>query len=135
MAPQPETVAVLGIGSMGHGMATTALRAGIPTIVWNRGAEPTRETVDAGRFESLAGRVNAELPLRRRSTSPRRRCADEDVAAQMPCGSDVQRYLAGIREFEAAGFTHLALVQVGADKQEEFIPWAASELLPALRSS
>jgi 3-hydroxyisobutyrate dehydrogenase-like beta-hydroxyacid dehydrogenase len=29
-----EPVAVLGIGAMGHGMATSALRAGIPTIVW-----------------------------------------------------------------------------------------------------
>ena len=28
-----------------------------------------------------------------------------------------------------------ALVQVGADTQEEFISWAASELLPALPSS
>jgi 3-hydroxyisobutyrate dehydrogenase len=31
-----EPVAVLGIGAMGHGMATSALRAGIRTIVWNR---------------------------------------------------------------------------------------------------
>ena len=29
-----------------------------------------------------------------------------------------------------AGFTHLALVQVGNDQQAEFISWAASELLP-----
>ena len=38
-------------------------------------------------------------------------------------------------EFEAAGFTHVALVQVGGDTQEEFITWAAKELLPALRAS
>ena len=31
-----EPVAVLGIGAMGHGMAVSTLRAGIPTIVWNR---------------------------------------------------------------------------------------------------
>jgi 3-hydroxyisobutyrate dehydrogenase len=31
-----EPVAVLGIGAMGHAMATSMLRAGIPTIVWNR---------------------------------------------------------------------------------------------------
>ena len=48
MAPQPETVAVLGIGSMGHGMATSALRAGIPTIVWNREAGRTRDLADLG---------------------------------------------------------------------------------------
>jgi|SRR5215218_1119678 len=48
MAPQPETVAVLGLGSMGHGMASSALRAGIPTIVWNRRADPTRDLADLG---------------------------------------------------------------------------------------
>jgi hypothetical protein len=52
----------------------------------------------------------------------------------MPCGPDLERRLAGIREFEAAGFTHLALVQVGGDTQEQFISWAATELLPALRA-
>jgi hypothetical protein len=51
----------------------------------------------------------------------------------MPCGPDVRRHVAGIREFEAAGFTHIALVQVGGDTQEQFISWAATELLPALR--
>ena len=48
----------------------------------------------------------------------------------MPCGPDVGRHVAGIREFEAAGFTHVALVQVGGDTQEQFIRWAATELLP-----
>ena len=60
---------------------------------------------------------------------------EEDVATQMPCGPDLERHLAGIRQFEAAGFTHVALVQVGGDTQEQFIRWAATELLPALRAS
>jgi 3-hydroxyisobutyrate dehydrogenase len=41
-------VAVLGIGAMGHGMATSALRAGVPTIVWNREPEATRDLADLG---------------------------------------------------------------------------------------
>jgi 3-hydroxyisobutyrate dehydrogenase len=48
MAAQPDTVAVLGIGSMGHGMATSALRAGIPTIVWNREPGRARDLADLG---------------------------------------------------------------------------------------
>ena len=43
-----EPVAVLGIGAMGHGMATSALRAGIPTIVWNRTPAPTRDLAEQG---------------------------------------------------------------------------------------
>ena len=40
--------AFLGIGSMGHGMATSALRAGVPTIVWNREPEATRDLAELG---------------------------------------------------------------------------------------
>ena len=48
MAGTREPVAVLGIGSMGHGMAASALRAGIPTIVWNRRMEATRDLAELG---------------------------------------------------------------------------------------
>jgi 3-hydroxyisobutyrate dehydrogenase len=48
MAPTQNSVAVLGIGAMGHGMATSALRAGIPTIVWNRTPEATRDLAELG---------------------------------------------------------------------------------------
>jgi 3-hydroxyisobutyrate dehydrogenase len=48
MAQTQEPVAVLGIGAMGHGMATSALRAGIPTIVWSRRPEATRDLAQLG---------------------------------------------------------------------------------------
>jgi 3-hydroxyisobutyrate dehydrogenase len=48
MAPEHEPVAFLGIGAMGHGMATSTLRAGIPTIVWNRTPAATRDLEAAG---------------------------------------------------------------------------------------
>jgi 3-hydroxyisobutyrate dehydrogenase len=48
MARAKEPVAFLGIGTMGHAMATSALRASIPTIVWNRNPAATRDLVDLG---------------------------------------------------------------------------------------
>jgi len=48
MARTHEPVAVLGIGAMGRGMAASALRAGIPTIVWNRTMEATRDLAELG---------------------------------------------------------------------------------------
>jgi len=48
MVSTQEPVAVLGIGAMGHGMATSALRAGIPTIVWNREPGATRDLAGLG---------------------------------------------------------------------------------------
>jgi 3-hydroxyisobutyrate dehydrogenase len=43
-----EPVAVLGIGAMGHGIAISALRAYIPTIVWNRNRRATRDLAERG---------------------------------------------------------------------------------------
>ncbi|MEY2522925.1 MAG: 3-hydroxyisobutyrate dehydrogenase [Ilumatobacteraceae bacterium] len=48
MAHRHQAVAVLGIGAMGHGIATSALRAGIPTVVWNRTPEATRDLAEIG---------------------------------------------------------------------------------------
>jgi 3-hydroxyisobutyrate dehydrogenase len=48
MARIQDPVAVLGIGAMGHGMATSALRAGIPTIVWNRTPQATQDLAELG---------------------------------------------------------------------------------------
>lgn len=48
MAGMQEPVAVLGIGTMGHGMAASAVRAGIPTIVWNRDLEAARDLAEVG---------------------------------------------------------------------------------------
>ncbi len=48
MAATQEPVAVLGIGAMGRGMAISALRAGIPTTVWNRRPEAARDLAQFG---------------------------------------------------------------------------------------
>ena len=59
----------------------------------------------------------------------------EDVAEQIPCGPDVKRHVDAVQQFVDAGFTHVALVQIGADHQQEFIAWANQDLLPALRDA
>lgn len=48
MAQRRETVAILGMGAMGRGMAMSALRSGLRTIVWNRRPEATRALVELG---------------------------------------------------------------------------------------
>ncbi|MFD0471599.1 hypothetical protein ACFQ0B_27285 [Nonomuraea thailandensis] len=58
----------------------------------------------------------------------------EDVAQSVPCGSDVDAVVQGVKEFADAGYTHVALVQIGHDQQQPFFDWAEKELLPALRN-
>lgn len=57
----------------------------------------------------------------------------EDVAENIPCGPDVDAHVAAVEKFVKAGFTDVAVVQVGGDTQPEFLEWAETELLPALR--
>jgi G6PDH family F420-dependent oxidoreductase len=94
-----------------------------------------KRAVDQFRWFTGGWRVNAELPVPASFDAASRAVREQDVAAQMPCGPDVGRHVAGIRQFQAAGFTHVALVQVGADTQERFITWAATGLLPTLRTA
>jgi 3-hydroxyisobutyrate dehydrogenase len=48
MAETGEPITFLGIGTMGHGMAESALRAGLPTTVWDRHPERTRDLAEHG---------------------------------------------------------------------------------------
>jgi 3-hydroxyisobutyrate dehydrogenase len=41
-------LAVLGLGTMGRGMANSAIRSGIPTVVWDRNLAVARTLEDAG---------------------------------------------------------------------------------------
>ena len=40
-----------------------------------------------------------------------------------------------LRSFDDAGFTDVALVQIGGDQQRSFLETAEKELLPALREA
>jgi G6PDH family F420-dependent oxidoreductase len=77
--------------------------------------------------------VMSELPEPRSFDAASAQVTEEDIADLVPCGPDVARHVAVARQWVDAGFTHIALVQVGADHQDQFMTWAAQELLPALR--
>jgi G6PDH family F420-dependent oxidoreductase len=88
---------------------------------------------DQFRWFSGGWKINAELPGTAAFAAASQAVRHEDVAAQIPCGPDVERHLDGIRQFADAGFTHLALVQIGGGQQQSFIHWAERELLPLAR--
>jgi G6PDH family F420-dependent oxidoreductase len=87
-------------------------------------------------FRWFAGgwKVNSELPGPAGFAAASRFVTEDDVAEAIPCGPDVDAHVAAVREFADAGFTHVAVVQIGGDHQDEFLPWAQAELLPALRA-
>jgi G6PDH family F420-dependent oxidoreductase len=88
---------------------------------------------DQFRWFSAGWKVNADLPNPDAFEAASASVTLDEVAEGIPCGSDVSTYLEAIRPYIEAGYTEIALIQVGADHQEPFIAWAEHELLPALR--
>jgi G6PDH family F420-dependent oxidoreductase len=86
------------------------------------------------RWFGLGWKVNADLPNPDGFEGATQFVTREQVAEQLACGPDVGEHVAKIKPFIDAGFTQIALVQIGADAQEPFVAWAERELLPALRS-
>ncbi len=86
------------------------------------------------RWFGLGWKVNADLPNPDGFEGATQFVTREQVAEQLACGPDVDEHVEKIKPFIEAGFTEIALVQIGADAQEPFIAWAERELLPALRS-
>jgi hypothetical protein len=80
-------------------------------------------------------KVNAELPGTAAFAAASQFVTPENVAEAIPCGPDLDAHVAAVNTFLDAGFTHVAVVQIGGDHQESFLPWAENELLPALRAT
>jgi G6PDH family F420-dependent oxidoreductase len=87
------------------------------------------------RWFGLGWKVNAELPGTSAFDAASQFVREEDVAEGIPCGDDVDAVLQAAKAYADAGFTHLALVQVGGDAQEPFLEWTRSTLLPAWREA
>ncbi|MYW05194.1 LLM class F420-dependent oxidoreductase [Streptomyces sp. SID3343] len=78
-------------------------------------------------------KVNSELPGTAGFAGATQFVRPEDVAESIPCGDDVDAFVEAVRPYVDAGFTEVALVQVGGDSQHAFLDWAEAKLLPALR--
>lgn len=101
--------------------------------------DPDRDTAvrrahEQFRWFGLGWRVNTDLPTPAAFDAATTLVQPDQVASQVPCGPDVDEHLRAIRPFLDAGFSEVALVQIGADSQQAFLDWAQRELLPALRS-
>ena len=79
--------------------------------------------------------VNADLPTPAGFAGASQFVRPEDVAEQIPCGPDLDAVVEAVKPFWEAGFTDIALVQVGDEGQSEFLEQAAGPLLEKLRAA
>lgn len=96
-------------------------------------AEARKRALEQFRWFTGGWKVMAELPGPAHFAAASGAVREEDVAGQIPCGPDVAAHLEAVQRFIDAGFTHVAVVQIGGGHQDPFFAWAERELLPALR--
>ncbi len=102
--------------------------------------DPDRETAVKRaheQFRWFAGgwSVNADLPTPAGFHGASQFIRPEDVAESIPCGPDLDAIVESVRPYWEAGFTDIALVQVGGEAQQAFLDEAAGPLLEKLRSA
>jgi G6PDH family F420-dependent oxidoreductase len=79
--------------------------------------------------------VNADLPTPAGFKAATQFIRPEDVAQSIPCGPDLGAIVDAARAYWEAGFTDVALVQVGGQAQDLFLKEATEPLLAELRAA
>jgi G6PDH family F420-dependent oxidoreductase len=86
------------------------------------------------RWFGLGWKVNADLPNPESFDGATAFITPDQAVEGISCGPDLEEHVEAIRPFIDAGFTEVALVQIGGEQQEPFLRWAQDELLPTLRA-
>ena len=79
--------------------------------------------------------VNADLPTPAGFAAASQFVRPDDVAGSIPCGPDLDAIVEAVSAYWKAGFTDIALVQVGDRLQQRFLDEAAEPLLEKLRAA
>jgi G6PDH family F420-dependent oxidoreductase len=110
-------------------------RIGQVPICWGPDAdECARVAHDQFRWFGNGWKVNAELPGTAAFGGATQFVRPEDVSASIPCGPDLGGIVGAVRGYVDAGFTDVALVQIGDHHQSDFLDLASKELLATLHA-
>lgn len=105
-------------------------------ISWDPDAGVARQRAHE-QFRWFAGgwHVNADLPTTEAFAAASQFVRPEDVAETIPCGPDLDAVVEAVSAYWEAGFTDIALVQVGDAAQQRFLDDVAGALLDRLRAA
>ncbi len=105
-------------------------------ISWDPDADTARTRAHE-QFRWFAGgwAVNSDLPTPHGFHGASQFVRPEDVEETIPCGPDLDAIVDAVKPYWEAGFTDIALVQVGGDAQQRFFDEAAEPLLEKLRAA
>ncbi|BBY24106.1 LLM class F420-dependent oxidoreductase [Mycobacterium stomatepiae] len=105
-------------------------------VCWDPGRDAAVERAhDQFRWFGGGWAVNADLPTPAGFAGATQFVRPEDVADAIPCGPDLDAIVESVRSYWEAGFTDIALIQIGGQTQDLFLKEAAEPLLAALRAA
>jgi G6PDH family F420-dependent oxidoreductase len=118
------------------GLAGGGRTVGQIPICWDPDRDAAVERAhDQFRWFAGGWKVNADLPTPAGFAGATQFVRPEDVAGSIPCGPDIDAIVEAVRPYWEAGFTDIALVQIGEHHQQPFLKEAAEPLLAALRAA
>lgn len=134
--PDADRVKAWQQARQGTGLPSGGRVVGQIPVCWDPSRDAAIERAHE-QFRWFAGgwSVNADLPTTAGFAGATQFVRPEDVAESIPCGPYLDAIVEAVREYWEAGFTDIALVQIGGDHQDAFFKEAAEPLLAALRSA
>ncbi len=125
--------------TIGHRTAATGPTAraiGQIPISWGPDRdEAVRVAHEQFRWFAGGWSVNSDLPTPAGFAGASQFVRPDDVASSIPCGPDLEAIVEAVSAYWKAGFTDVALVQVGGSTQQAFFDQAAEPLLELLREA
>jgi G6PDH family F420-dependent oxidoreductase len=135
IAVQPEESLVSGWDEIRQEQSLPRSRKiGQVPICWGKDkATAVRRAHELFRWFGGGWDVNADLPTTKSFAGASRFVRTDDVADSIACGPDLDELAESLKPFVDAGFTDVALVQIGDESQQEFLDTVAEPLLDKLR--
>ena len=135
VAVEPEADLVSGWAKARPAGAEPSRTIGQIPICW---APDEQQAIDLAheQFRWFGGgwAVTADLPTPAGFAGASQFVRKDDVASSIACGPDLDKIAESVRPYWEAGFTDVALVQVGDALQQRFLDEAAGPLLEKLRA-
>ena len=136
VAVTPDASLVQGWEAARPAGAAPSRKIGQVPICWDPDREAAvRRAHEQFRWFAGGWQVNADLPTTEAFAAATQFVRPEDVAEQIACGPDLDAIVESVRPYWEAGFTDVAVVQVGDEGQEDFLREAAGPLLEKLRQA
>ena len=132
IAVTPDTELVRGWDAAHEGASR---KIGQVPISWDPDLQTAVERAhDQFRWFGGGWAVNADLPTPAGFDAASRFVRTDDVAESIACGPDLDALAESVAPFIDAGFTDIAVVQIGDEQQARFLAEVAEPLLERLRA-